>query len=524
MFIGDRNSKSSMVSENKRIAKNTIYLYLRSFLMMAINLYASRIILQALGVDDYGLYGAIGSIVAMFTIINGSLSAGTSRFLTFELGKGDLAKLKKTFNASLAMHTALAAFLFLLMETIGLWFVNCKMSIPIGREFAANVVYQLSVIACMFSLTQVPYGATIISHEKMDVYAYVGLVEAFFKLSLVFALLYLPFGDNLIAYAVILAVWGVGLQIFYRYYCYRRFEETHLSFCRDKNIYKEMFSYSVWDTVGAFCATGNSQGINILINVFFGVTVNAARQVACQVEGAVNQLATGFTASITPQIVKNYAQGDKKRFFQLINEAGRYSYFLMFLLAFPIILEANYILKLWLVEVPEYTVLFTRLVLAIASYRVIVRSTINGVHATGDVKTLNLTSGVYGACSFLPFVYILFKCGFPVWSYFILYAFNGVVCNFFEARSLYKNEKFDILRYITYVYLHPISVSLVAGIFPLVVVWNMDESFMRLVLTVLVNCVSMSFCVYTIGINRETRHKVNAFILTKIKKNDLSIN
>lgn len=505
-----------MASENKRIAKNTVFLYIRSFLMMAINLYASRIILQALGVEDYGLYGAIGSIVAMFTIINGSLSSGTSRFLTYELGRGDMVKLKKTFNASLAMHTAMAGFLFLLMETVGLWFVNYKMNIPAGREFAANIVYQMSVLTCMFSLTQVPYSATIISHEKMDIYAYVGLVEAIFKLSLVVALLYLPFGDNLIAYSIILALWGAGLQIFYRFYCYKRFEETHISFCREKTIYKEMLSYSVWDTIGAFCATGNSQGINILINIFFGVTVNAARQVAYQIESGVNQLAANFTTSITPQIVKSYAKGDKKRFFQLIYEAGRYSYFLMFLIAFPIILEADYILKLWLVEVPEYTVLFTRFVLAIALYRIIVRSTINGVHATGDVKTLNLTSGVYSACSFLPLVYLLFKFGLPVWSCFIVYAFNGIVCNFFEARALYKNEKFDILRYIVYVYLHPIAVSMIAAILPFVIIATMEESFLRLVLTLIVNSLCTIICVYILGINQDTRKKVNSFILNKI--------
>ena len=282
-----------------------------------------------------------------------------------------------------------------------------------------------------------------------------------------------------------------------------------------------MLSYSVWDTVGAFCATGNSQGINILINIFFGVTVNAARQVAYQVENGVNQLAANFTTSITPQIVKSYAKGDKKRFFQLIYEAGRYSYFLMFLIAFPIILEAEYILKLWLVEVPAYTVLFTRFVLAIALYRIIVRSTINGVHATGDVKTLNLTSGVYSACSFLPLVYILFKCGLPVWSCFIVYAFNGVVCNFFEARALYKRERFDILRYITYVYLHPIAVSIIAAILPFVITITIEESFLRLLLTLIVNSLCTLICVYTLGINQDARKKVNSFILNKIRKNDL---
>lgn len=507
-----------MVSDNKRIAKNTVFLYIRSFVMMAINLYASRVVLLALGVDDYGLYGAVGSIVAMFTIINGSLSSGTSRFLTFELGRGDMVKLKKTFNASLLMHTGMALFLLVLMETIGLWFVNCKMNIPAGREFAANVVYQMSVFTCMFSLTQIPYNATIISHEKMNVYAFVGLAEASFKLALVFLLLYMPFSDNLIAYATILAVWSVVLQVFYRFYCYKRFQETHLSFCCEKYVYKNMLSYSIWDTIGAFCVTGNSQGINILINIFFGVTVNAARAVAYQVENGVNQLSNNFTTSITPQIVKSYAKGDIKRFFQLIYEAGRYSYFLMFIIAFPIILEADYILKLWLVEVPEYTVLFTRFVLGIALYRVIVRSTVSGVHATGSVKYLNMTSGVYATCSFLPLVYICFKRGLPVWSFLIIYAFNGVVCNFFEARSLYKREKYNIRKYITYVYLYPISISLLASIIPTAIIFMMDESFLRLVITVVVNTVSTIICVYFLGISAQTRLKVNSYVFNRIMR------
>ena len=180
-------------TSNKTIAKNTIYLYFRSFLMMAINLYSSRVILQALGINDYGLYGAIGSIVAMFTMINGVLAAGTSRFLTFELGKGDKERLRKTFSASFAMHTALAVILFILLEVIGVWFLNNKMNIPDGREYAANVVFQLSILSCIFSLIQVPYSACIIAHERMGVYAYIGIAEAVFKLALIFALLYIPF-------------------------------------------------------------------------------------------------------------------------------------------------------------------------------------------------------------------------------------------------------------------------------------------------------------------------------------------
>lgn len=309
-----------MASEDKRIAKNTIFLYMRSFLMMAINLYASRVILQALGVEDYGLYGVVGSIVAIFSIINGVLAAGTSRFLTFELGKGNTELLRKTFSASFVMHVGMACIIFLLLETIGLWFVNYQMNIPEGREFAANIVYQLSILTCIFSLTQVPYSACIIAHERMAVYAYVGLVEALFKLVLVLCLLYFPFSDNLISYAIILAIWSIGLQVFYRFYCYKRFSESHLMLCREKAIYKGMLSYSLWDLLGQICGTGMNQGLNLLINVFFGVSINAARAVAYQVENVLTQFSGNFMTAVNPQIVKCYAKKDLQRFFELISQ------------------------------------------------------------------------------------------------------------------------------------------------------------------------------------------------------------
>lgn len=507
-----------MESDNRRIAKNTIFLYFRTALMILVNLYSSRVILQALGVSDFGLYGAIGSIVAMFTIINGSLSAGTSRFLTFELGKGNAEKLKKTFNASLVMHTAMAALLLVLMETVGLWFINNKMNIPQGRELAANVVYQMSILTCMFTLTQVPYSATIISHEKMNIYAYVGLAQAFFQLALVSFLLYIPFKDNLIAYAIMLALWGIGLQIFYRLYCYRRFQETHLKFCREKSIYRSMLSYSMWDTIGAFCSTGNSQGVNILINMFFGVTINAARAIAYQVESAINQLANNFTVSVNPQIVKSYARGDFKRFFQLIYEAGRYSYFLMFMAACPLWLEADYVLRLWLVNVPEFTVLFLRFIIVIAVFRIFSQSIIKGVHATGNVKVLNLTSGVYSVISFIPLVYLAFKLGFPVWSCFVILSFNAVICTTFEIRALYKQVNFNVWDYIYRVYIRSIFVTSLSAIFPILVVLLMEESFLRLLTTTLVSTISLCVCIYFWGIDRILRKRVNSLIKKKILK------
>lgn len=505
-----------MESDNKRIAKNTILLYVRSILVMAIGLYTSRVVLQVLGVDNFGLYGAIGSIVAMFTIINGTLAAGTSRFLTFELGRADNVKLKKTFNASLAMHTGMAICLFVLMETIGLWFVNYKMNIPEGRELAANIVYQLSILTCMVGLTQVPYGAIIIAHEKMNIYAYVAIAEVVFKLALVAMLLFFPFSDSLIAYAIIIAAWSIGLQLFYRIYCYKRFPETHLSFCREKAVYKNMLSYSLWDTIGQFCATGNSNGLNILINMFYGVGVNAAVTIGHQVEGAVTQLTSSFTTAVSPQIIKSYAIKNTKRFFELIYEAGRYSYFLLFIFAFPILLEIDYLLKIWLTTVPPDTAIFVRFIVGITLFRVIARPTITGVHATGNVKYLNLTSGVYGMAVFLPTVYILFKLGYPVWICFVVKAFNAVVCTILEARSLYREIYFSPWYFIRYVYVQTILISILAGSLPVILMFIMPDGFVRLMTVVIVNTITTCACGYYLVLTPQARLKVSGCIKTKI--------
>lgn len=505
-----------MESDNKRIAKNTILLYSRSFLMMAVNLYASRIVLQALGIKDYGLYGVVGSIVAIFSIINGVLAAGTSRFITFELGKGNEEKLKKTFSASFVMHVGMACIIFFLLETIGLWFVNYKMSIPEGREFAANVVYQLSILSCMFSLTQVPYGACIIAHERMSVYAYVGLVEALFKLTFVLCLLYISFSDNLIAYAIILAFWSIGLQVFYRVYCYKRFPESHLMLCREKSIYKGMLSYSLWDLLGQICGTGLNQGLNLLINIFFGVTINAARTVAYQVENTLTQFSSNFMIAVNPQIVKSYAKEDRQRFFELIYEAGKYSYFLLFLVSLPIFLEADYILSIWLVEVPELTVVFLRLMMVHTLLRVVVRPVINGVHATGDVKFLNLTSGLYSVLTYLPAIYVLYKLGLPAWSCFFVQYFSGCVCTSLEIYSLYRKVRFNVIDFFLKVYVLPVSISLLAAIVPTVIMLSMNDGLIRLTVIVITSIISTSVCVLYLGLKKHQRKVVLASIYKKI--------
>ncbi len=485
---------------------------------MVISIFSSRVILQALGVSDYGLYNAIGSIVAMFAILNGVLATGTSRFLTFELGKNDFSSLKKTFGAAFAMHVGMAAVLFIILETVGLWFVNYKMNIPAGREFAANVVYQLSILSSMLSLTQVPYSATIIAHEKMGVYAYVGIAEATFKLALIFVLLYVPFKDNLIAYAIIMAAWSIGLQIFYRFYCYNRFPESHLTLVKDKKVYKSMLGYSLWDFIGQFCATGNNEGLNLLINMFFGVTVNAGRAVAFQVENAVTQFSNNFMTSMQPQIVKSYARKDFKRFFELIVQGGRFSFFLLFLISLPVFLEADYILSIWLLKVPDTASTFLRFVMYYTLFRIPNRTVVQGVHATGNIKYLNLTSGLYSAGTYLLAIYIAYKLGAPYWACFVVQAFNGILITYFEATALKRNVPFSLRKFIKEVYINVTLVALISAVPALICRILMEEGLLRFVLTTLLSIFFSTLCIYRLGLTVEMREKVRNIINAKFSK------
>lgn len=504
------------MSENRRIAKNTLILYARSLVMMAIGIFTSRILLQAVGVENFGIYGIVGSVVGMFTILNGVLSAGSSRFLTFELGRKDPVKLRQTFNASFAMHCGMAVGMLLLFETVGLWFVNHKLNIPAGREFAAHVVYQLSIVSCLLSITQVPYGAVIVAHEKFDIYAYVGIAEVLFKFALPLAMLYIPFGDKLIAYGIICTVWSVGLQIFYRVYCHRRFLETHLRFCRQKSIYKSMLGYSLWDVLGSFCATGNSQGLDLLINLFFGVKVNAARSLATTVDGKVTQFNGQFMTSVVPQITKSYAAGNLTRFFELIYEAGKCSFYLLFILSLPLFLEADYLIHLWLVEVPPYTVLFLRCIIVYTLCRAPSRPIIVGVHATGDVKVLNLTSGLYSVGTFLPMIYLCYRAGLPVWMCYVVQIFNANICTVLEVNALWRKVRFGVRHYFMHVYFKSVLICALA-VFPAIIpCLTLEPSLMRCALTGVCSVVPTALSVLWLGVSRETREKILAFASAKV--------
>ncbi len=486
--------------------------------MMAIGIYTSRVVLQALGVENYGIYGLVGTFVAMFAFVNGVLAAGTSRFITFELGKNDSEAVKKIFNAAFAMHSCMAIVVFVVLETVGLWFLNNKLNIPAGREFAANCVFQFSLLTCCVSLTQVPYSAMIVANERFDLYAYVGIAEAVFKCIVPLTLVYLHLGDVLIVYAAMLALWTFSMQIFYRVYCLRHFPETRLCIIRDKSVYKSMLSYSLWDFLGQICATVNIQGLTVLVNMFFGVSLNAAQGVANEVQGHIQVFIGNFTTSVNPQIVKSYAKQDYGRFFQLINEAGKYSYFLFLFLALPVFLECDYILSVWLTEVPEHTTTILRCIMVIALFRTPANPVIRGVHATGDVKFLNLTSGMQAVLLPLPGTYICFKLGCPCWSCPILYALTQFLGSVFEVVSLYRSIKFNIWGYVGNVYVRTFCVTILSSALPSLCVYYMDQGFIRFLATGVTCVVSAGLSIWFIGLTKSMRAQLLGVVRNKLKR------
>lgn len=376
-------SKSAV--NNKRIAKNTLYLYLRMLLVMAIGLYTVRAILDILGVVDYGIYNVIGGVVTMFAFMNKTLSSSSQRYFSVALTKNDLEDLKRVFCLNLTIFLILGLIIFLLLETVGLWFVNNKMTIPDGRIGAANVVYQLSIIAMFLHIVVIPYMALVVAHEKMNIFAIIGVVEAVGKLAIVFLLTIITF-DKLIIYGILVLLLSFGTTLWYVIYCLKHYPESHFRWYWDKIEAVELMSFSGWHFLGTFSMSCRSQGINILLNVFFNPAVNAARAIAFQVNSHIMQLSSNFLTAIKPQIYKSYANEEFDELYKLIIRGTIISTFLISLIAFPVLSCTSYILGLWLKEVPDYAITFTKLALINGLIDSIMGVQIAPVLATGRIK------------------------------------------------------------------------------------------------------------------------------------------
>ena len=399
------------ITSNKRIAKNTLMLYVRMLLSVVVSLYTSRVVLEVLGVEDYGLYGLVGGVVAMFSFLNSTMAGATSRFLTFEMGRANFERLKATFSSALIIHIAIAILVLLLAETIGLWYLNNKLVIPDNRMYAAHWVLQFSVLGMMVSFTQVPYNAAIIAHEKMDVYAYVELLNVFLKLGIVYLLRIGNF-DKLILYAFLILVVNVIIAFIYRVYCIRHYDETKFSTHFDRKISKEIISFSLYNLLGNMGSVVNTQGTALVINKFFGLIYNAAATVATTVSGVITGFSSNIMTAFRPQITKSYAAGDIDNFQSLLSWAIKAILLVYALIAVPVSISINEILAIWLVEVPYYANVFCQLLLLNIFFETARYIVIMGIHATGKVRFVSLTAGI----SFLinPFiVYFTFLMGLP---------------------------------------------------------------------------------------------------------------
>lgn len=459
---------------------------------MGVSLYTSRVVLQTLGVEDYGVFSVVGGIITMFTFINGGMVSSTQRYLTFEIGKGNLTQLKKVFSTAIQIHAIISFIIIVLGETVGLWFLYEKLVIPIDRMESAMWVYQCSIIACIVNIMFVPFNADIIAHEKMSAFAYISILEVTLKLIIVYVLHISPI-DKLITYAILLLVVQLIISSIYACYCRKHFDESHYCHKIDKPLLKEMFAFAGWSFWGNLAAMLYTQGLNMMLNIFFGPIVNAARGIAVQVQAAAQQFVRNFQVALNPQITKNYAAGQLSQMHVLMFRSARFSFFLMFFLTLPVLLETEYLLTIWLKTVPSGTVVFTRWMIAISLIYTIANPCGVANQATGKVK---LYQAVVGGILLLiiPISYVVLKAGAPAYSVFIVHFCVEIIAQF--ARMLMLRNLIDLQMkdYIRHIYLPIICVISCSCLLPIYIHIQLPIGLFRFLM--------VSFtCVATVGVS-----------------------
>lgn len=499
-------------SNNRRIAKNTILLYCRMLFLMCISLYTSRVILNALGFSDYGIYNVVGGIVAMFTMVSGSLKAAISRFITFELGAGDINKLKRVFSCSITIQIVLSVILIVLAETVGLWFLNAKMVIPAERMTAANWVYQFSIITFVINLISIPYNSAIIAHEEMGAFAYISILEATFNLIIAWTISIAPF-DRLIYYAFLLVLVALLLRVIYIWYCKRNFEECTYSFVYDKSILKDMFGFSGWNLIGATSAVCRDHGGNIILNLFFGPEVNAARGIGLHVSNAIQGFVTNFQMALNPQIIKNYATQELDYMNSIVLKGAKFSYYILFIIALPVFISTGYILELWLGEYPDHTILFLQLIIVFTLIESLSGPLITVMYATGDVKNYQIVVGGFQLLN-LPISYFLLEIGLVPEIVIVVAILLSCVCllsRLFMLRRIVSSR-----RFLKEVVLNTFVVTLLSVVIAYSVSALMPEGFWGFVLKSLLAGIVSSVIVLFIGLTKSERDTIILNVLSKL--------
>lgn len=506
-------------SNNKTIAKNTSLLYIGMLFNMVVALFTSRVVLHTLGVEDFGIFTIVGGAVSMFAFLNSALSTGSERFLTYELGTGNFDKLKKTFSTVLTAHIILALIVIAVLETIGLWYVYQKVNIPAERMDAAIVAYHVSVLALFFTFTQIPYNASIISHEKMGAFAYISILEVSLKLAIAYFLYISPW-DKLVVYAWLYCGVHVLIALGYRLYCIRHFEETHYSPQADKAILREVLSYSGWNLLDNSSIALNNHGATLLLGAFFNPSVVAARAVANQVNMATHQFMNNFRKAFTPQVVKRYAAGDYESSKQLLLSSTRYTYYLMLCLCLPICLTAHQLLELWLGIVPEYADTFLQLIVITSIFQAFNASFYTALYANGRIRENAIYSSLI-TILFLPITYVLFKMGYsPVLLsavQMLLSAIIGLIVKPIIVIKIVKYTWKDIFD----VYLPCIKVTIAAIIIPLVYAYFIQDilfadGFVKFLAMAGCCVVCTLVAVWYLGLSGQIRTKLLQVLKTKI--------
>lgn len=487
--------------DNKRIAKNTALLYVRSLILLVITLYTSRVILKALGVEDYGIYNLVGGVVTMFAMISGTLSSASQRFITFALGEGDSDNCKKVFSNSITLHIVLGLIIVAILEIGGVWFLNHKLNIPEGRMAVANVVLQCSIATFFVNIISVPFNALIIAHEKMSAFAYISILEGVLKLLIAILLLYV-WMDKLVLFAILQLALAVILRSIYSIYCNRHFEEAQrLKLHIDKGLFKDMFSFAGWNLFGQTSLVLRNQGVDIVLNMFFGVTVNAAKGVSNQVQRAVMQFVGNFQTALKPQLTKSVAQNDIQRTHELVIQGSRFSFYMMLLFTVPLIISSKEILGLWLVKVPDWASVFVQLTMFYLLLDTQSRFLMHAIMATGKIRNYQIVVGGTKLMA-IPIVYLwLIAGGTPtvgIWVNIILEIIS-------LGERLYFNKKMlnlPVADFLNSAFTKCFLVLIVAMIVPYLTYMYVTKN---LWVVLPVSLASSLLAVYCLGLNKHER-------------------
>lgn len=503
------------VVDQKRIAKNTLLLYLRMGVIMLIGFYTSRVVLATLGEVDFGLYNVIGGIVVAFAFLNGVMSAACNRYFAIEIGREDYDALKKVFSLNVTIFLVLGGIILLLSETVGLWFLNAKMVIPPDRHDAANWVYQFSVLAFLVNMMSTPYRAIIVAKEKMKVFAYSSIVEAVLRLLIVFLLPICPY-DQLIFYGILMFSISLAVSGFYFVYCTRFYPECRYTYYWDKPLFKEIVGYTGWQVIGGMAGIGRSQGLNIILNMFFGPVVNAARGVAYQVYVNIYQFVNNFAMAYNPQIFKSYATNEHQAMQNLVFRSSKFSYYLLFLFVLPVFIEAPAILDIWLKDVPTHAVLFCRLMLIIGLIDCIGIPLGTAVSATGKIMWYQITIGGVQLLAVVA-AYVMFKFGtFPPETVFFLSIASSVISLFLRVFFIFKQLQMSVIKYLKNVLLPIIFVTILSGIVPCLIALYAPSSLLWSCVSILSGFGFVILLVYTLGITPNERIHLKNLIRQKL--------